>query len=223
MKVDNGKNNLEFTIRLKCYHHKLVVLVGGSWKSKRGQDTCTKREVGVENGSMLRGTSSSYSPIETGPKHPQENGSNHWEHVRCTSRSLKKIVNEKLSGDFNVQLMFYVQHVLTWLTLSIKFGLYITLEAVRPKYAPKRWTKIVSPASTAYKSKCMADECVWQRLRISDAAEWRYFTPRYFLPMTSLIVNRTISIRAMTISCSGEVFPITTPKEMRTAADAKSL
>ena len=37
------------------------------------------------------------------------------------------------------------------------------------------------------------------------------------------MVNRTISIKAMTISCKGEVFPMTTPKEIKTAAEAKSL
>ena len=48
-------------------------------------------------------------------------------------------------------------------------------------------------------------------------------TFRYFLPITSLMVNRTISIKAMTISCKGEVFPMTTPNEIKTAAEAKSL
>ena len=41
--------------------------------------------------------------------------------------------------------------------------------------------------------------------------------------MTSFTVKRTISMRVMTMSCKGEVVPITTPKEIRTDAEAKSL
>ena len=47
-------------------------------------------------------------------------------------------------------------------------------------------------------------------------------TPKYFLPMISLPKNSTISINAITISCKGEVFPISTPKEISTVAAAKS-
>ena len=48
-------------------------------------------------------------------------------------------------------------------------------------------------------------------------------TPRYFRPRTSLTKKSTISIKAITINCRGEAFPKTTPKEIKTAAEAKSL
>ena len=40
--------------------------------------------------------------------------------------------------------------------------------------------------------------------------------------MISLPKNSTISIKAITISCNGEAFPISTPKEISTVAAAKS-
>jgi hypothetical protein len=57
--------------------------------------------------------------------------------------------------------------------------------------------------------------------QLSNQAD--FVTPSIFLPMTSLITKSTISMRAMTINWSGEVFPMTTPNEMRTVAAAKSL
>lgn len=61
----------------------------------------------------------------------------------------------------------------------------------------------------------------WKILQIKK--KLNEFTPMYFLPMTSLTTYSTISMRVMTISCNGDVLPMTTPNEIRTAAAAKSL
>ena len=47
-------------------------------------------------------------------------------------------------------------------------------------------------------------------------------TPKYFLPMISLPIKSTISIKAITITCNGEVLPSSTPKEISTVAAQKS-
>ena len=59
-------------------------------------------------------------------------------------------------------------------------------------------------------------------LSILEDFKKKLYTPKYFLPMISLPIKSTISIKAITITCNGEVLPSSTPKEISTVAAQKS-